>query len=74
MHSRTRPVRRAVLGEQEWLAAQIAQGAQELMARFLLGFYQATQRGDFATVDPLPGRLLGREPRTVRNLLTQPAA
>jgi uncharacterized protein YbjT (DUF2867 family) len=68
-----RTVKREILGEEEWLAAQIAQGTQELMARFLLGFYQAARRGDFAGVDPLLGKLLDREPHTVRDLLTQPA-
>ncbi|WP_410813498.1 NmrA family NAD(P)-binding protein [Micromonospora sp. 067-2] len=69
-----RTVKREVLGEQEWLAAQIAQGTPDFMARFLLGFYQAARQGDFAGVDPLLGKLLDREPHTVRNLLTQPAA
>ena len=55
--------------EDAWLAAQVAQGTAEHMARFLLGFYQAAQRGDFAGVDPLLGELLGREPRTARDLL-----
>jgi len=67
-----RAVKREVLGEQEWLTAQIAQGAQEFMARFLLGFYQAARQGDFAGIDPLLGKLLDREPQTVRDLLTQP--
>ncbi len=65
-----RTVKREVLGEEAWVAAQVAHGTQEFMARFLLGFYQAAQRGDFAGVDPLLGQLLGREPRTVRDLLT----
>jgi uncharacterized protein YbjT (DUF2867 family) len=69
-----RTVKREVLGEAEWLAAQIAQGAQEFMARLLLGFYQAAQRGDFAGVDPLLGKLLDREPHTARDFLAQPAA
>jgi uncharacterized protein YbjT (DUF2867 family) len=69
-----RPVKREILGEEDWLAAQVARGTQEFMARFLLGFYQAAQRGDFARVDPLLGKLLDREPHTVRDLLTQPAA
>jgi len=56
--------------EDEWLAAQVAQGATEFMARFLLGFYQAARRGDFAGVDPLLGKLLNREPRTARDSLT----
>ena len=44
------------------------------MARFLLGMYEAAQPGFFAGVDPLLGTLLGREPRTVRDLLAQPTA
>jgi hypothetical protein len=61
------------LGEEDWLAAQIAQGRPEFVARLLLGFYQAARRGDFAGVDPLLSRLLDREPHTVPDLLTQPA-
>ena len=44
----------------------------EFAARFTLGIYQAAQQGLFAGVDPLLGTLLGREPRTVRDLLAQP--
>ncbi len=62
-----------VMDEDEWVAAQIAQGAQDLMVRFSLGFYQAAQKGYFAGTDPLIRTLLGREPRTVRDLLSQPA-
>jgi hypothetical protein len=48
-----RTVKRELVGEREWLAAQIAQRTQEFVARFLLGFYQAVRQGDFAGVDPL---------------------
>ena len=58
-----------IVAEEEWLAAQIAQGAPEFRARFLLGFYQAAARGDFGAVDPLLGTLLDREPRTVHGQL-----
>ena len=45
------------------------------MARFLLGFYQAARDGRFAEVtDPLLAELLGREPRTVRDLLAERVA
>jgi NAD(P)H dehydrogenase (quinone) len=64
-----RAVKCEVIGQDEWIAAQVANGAQEFMARFLLGMYQAAQQGYFAGVDPLLGKLLGREPRTVRDLL-----
>ncbi|CAN5235988.1 NAD(P)H-binding protein [soil metagenome] len=68
-----RSVQSAVVGEDEWIAAQIAAGTQEFMARFTLGVYQAAHDGCFAAVDPLLGQLLGREPRTVRDVLAQPA-
>jgi NAD(P)H dehydrogenase (quinone) len=57
----------------EWLAAHIAAGQPEFVARFLLGMYQAAHDGFFAGVDPLLGELLGREPQTVRDLLAKPA-
>jgi hypothetical protein len=44
------------------------------MARFLLGFYRAAREGRFADVDPLLGELLGRQPRTVRDLLAERSA
>lgn len=68
-----RTVECVVMEEDAWVADQVARGAQEFMARFSLGVYQAAQRGFFAGVDPLLGKLLGREPRTVRDLLSQPA-
>jgi NAD(P)H dehydrogenase (quinone) len=68
-----REVRFEVLDEQEWLTAQIAGGTPEFMARFVLGFYQAARHGDFAGVDPLLGKLLDREPRSVRSFLAEPA-
>ncbi|MFG1643416.1 NmrA family NAD(P)-binding protein [Amycolatopsis sp. NPDC049252] len=69
-----RTVERVILGEEEWIAKQVAGGLQEFVARFSLGLYQAAHKGRFAGVDPLLGELLGREPRTVRDLLTQPSA
>jgi NAD(P)H dehydrogenase (quinone) len=68
-----RPIELAVLDQDEWVAAQVAAGQKELMARFTLGLYRAAHDGFFAGVDPLLGTLLGREPRTVRELLAQPA-
>ncbi len=64
----------AVMEPDEWVAAQVAAGREELMARFLLGMYQAAHDGFFAGVDPLLGTLLGREPQTVRDLLAQQTA
>ncbi|CCH85819.1 Putative nucleoside-diphosphate-sugar epimerase [Modestobacter italicus] len=69
-----RTVERVVVGEDEWLAAQVAGGQPEFVARFLLGMYQAAEQGFFAGVDPLLGELLGREPRSVRDLLATSTA
>ena len=69
-----RKIQRVLMEENDWVAAQVAQGAPESRARFTLGMYQAAQQGRFAGVDPLLTSLLGREPRTARDLLAQPAA
>jgi NAD(P)H dehydrogenase (quinone) len=62
-------VRCEVIGEDAWLDAQLAAGQPEFVARFTLGLFQAAHEGFFAGVDPLLGQLLGREPRTVRDVL-----
>jgi NAD(P)H dehydrogenase (quinone) len=62
-------IRRVVVDDEEWVAGQVAHGRPEPMARMLLGFFQAARQGGFAGVDPLLGELLGRTPRTVRDLL-----
>ncbi len=67
-----RDVERVLVDRDEWLAAQVAAGRPELVARFTLGMYEAAQEGYFAGVDPLLGVLLGHAPRTVRDLLAQP--
>ncbi len=70
-----RDIPRVVLDDDKWVAEQVASGTPEHMARFMLGFYQAAREGRFADVDPLLGDLLGRQPRTVRDLLAErPAA
>jgi uncharacterized protein YbjT (DUF2867 family) len=69
-----REVACAVLDPGDWIAAQVAAGQPEFMARFTLGMYQAASEGFFAGVDPLLAALLGREPRSARDLLAQPAA
>jgi uncharacterized protein YbjT (DUF2867 family) len=57
-----RTIARVVVDDEEWVAAQIAAGRPEMMARFTLGMYQAAREGFFAGVNPLLGTLLGREP------------
>jgi NAD(P)H dehydrogenase (quinone) len=69
-----RDIRRVVMDDEEWVAEQVANGHPEFMARFLLEFFQAAREGRFAGVDPLLGDLLGRAPRTVRDLLAERVA
>jgi NAD(P)H dehydrogenase (quinone) len=68
-----RNIERVLLDAGDWVAAQIAQGTPEFVARFSLGFYQAAEQGRFAGIDPLLATLLGREPRTARDALAGPA-
>ncbi|GGF37235.1 SDR family oxidoreductase [Williamsia phyllosphaerae] len=69
-----RTVRRVVMDADDWIDVQVAAGQPEFVARFMLGMYQAAAGGYFADVDPLLSNLLGREPRTVRDVLDSPAA
>src|SRR3984885_2039608 len=64
-----RDIGRVVLDDEKWVDEQVAQGTPEPMARVLLGFFLAAREGRFAGTDPLLGDLLGRKPRTVRDLL-----
>ncbi len=66
-----RDIQRVVMDDEDWVAGQVAHGTPEPMARFMLGFYLAAREGRFAGTDPLLGELLGREPRTVRDLLAE---
>ena len=68
-----RTVRAEVLGVEPWVAAQVAAGRPEGMARFALGMFEAAGQGFFAGTDPLLTTLLGREPRTVHAALEVPA-
>ncbi|GAB2598405.1 NmrA family NAD(P)-binding protein [Microlunatus antarcticus] len=67
-------VERVVVEPEAWVAAKVAGGQPERMARFTLGMYEAAAQGLFAGTDPLLATLLGREPRTVREVLAGPAA
>jgi NAD(P)H dehydrogenase (quinone) len=66
-----RNIRRVVVDDEEWVAGQAAHGTPEAMARFSLGLFHAARTGSFAEVAPTLGQLLGREPRTVRDLLAE---
>ena len=69
-----REIKRIVLDDEDWVTARVAGGLPEPAARMLLSFFAAARRGDFAAVDPTLAELLGREPRTVRDLLAERVA
>lgn len=64
-----REVKRTVVSDAAWRDAAVARGVPAPMAEMLLGTYRAARRGDFAAVDPTLGTLLGRRPRTMRDVL-----
>jgi NAD(P)H dehydrogenase (quinone) len=66
-----REISRVVVDDEEWVAGQVAHGVPEFMARFMLGTFEAAREGRFAGVTPVLAQLLGRPPRTVRDLLAE---
>jgi NAD(P)H dehydrogenase (quinone) len=64
-----REVRRITVTDDAYVAKMIAGGMPANVARFLLGMFVASRRGEFAAVDPTLEKLVGRAPITVRALL-----
>ncbi|MFJ4220456.1 NAD(P)H-binding protein [Curtobacterium luteum] len=62
-------VRYELLGEDTWRDRAVAAGQDPRMVGFLLGMYRTAAAGGFAGTDPLLGRLLGRAPTGVRQVL-----
>ena len=65
-----REVRHTVISDDEWKQTKIAAGVPENYAEMLLGSFRAARRGDFDKVDPTLERLLGRPPRSMRDILS----
>lgn len=63
------PVPRQVIGDEALRAKMVARGAPSPAVDIALGLYAASRNGEFSQVDPTLGRLLGRNPTTVRDLL-----
>ena len=63
-----REVLHTVISDDEWRDAQVAAGMPALYADMLLGTFLAARRGDFAATDPTLEKLLGRPPRTMRDV------
>jgi uncharacterized protein YbjT (DUF2867 family) len=58
-----------VVGVEEYVAREVAAGKSESFARQWATTYAAMARGEFAAVDPLLEKLLGRPRRTMEELL-----
>ncbi len=64
-----RPIRRIVVTDARYREHLVAYGVPEPAADMLVGLFAASRRGEFAAVDPTLGRLIGRPPLTVRDVL-----
>ncbi|HEX3715769.1 MAG TPA: hypothetical protein VHV09_23455 [Trebonia sp.] len=64
-----REIKRVTVPDDEWKAGFIARGMPAAAVDFTLGIFAASRRGEFAAVDPALGQVLGRQPRTVRDVL-----
>ena len=64
-----RPITRVTVSDDEYRAALVARGVPEARADMLVGLFVASRRGEFAAVDPALERLLGRPPRSIRDVL-----
>ncbi|MBD2767177.1 NAD(P)H-binding protein [Hymenobacter sp. BT664] len=64
-----RDIQHETLTDEAWVKAQVAQGVPAPVADLLLGSFRSSRRGDFAAVDPTLSALLGRPPRSMRDVL-----
>ena len=66
-----REVRHVTVSDEAWRDLKVAAGMPRLYADMLLSTFQAARRGDFATVDPTLETLIGRRPKTFRDVLAK---
>lgn len=66
-----RPIRRDIVDDETWVAAEVAAGTPEPAARFTLSMFRATRGDHFTHTDVTLTRLLGRAPRGVDELLRE---
>lgn len=68
-----RPVSRVVADDEEFVAGMVGRGVPQGQADMLLGMFQASRRGEFATTDPTLETLLGRPATSLRSVLQKAA-
>ena len=64
-----REIQHVTVTDDAWRDARVAAGMSPVYAEMLLGTFRAARCGDFAAVDPALGQLLGRPPRSLRDVL-----
>lgn len=64
-----RPVTREVLSDDSFREQSKERGLPGAFINISLGFYQASRRGEFGPVDPTLEQLIGRRPKTMREVM-----
>ncbi len=64
-----REMRHVTVSDEAWRDMKVAAGMPRLYADMLLGTFQAARCGEFAVVDPTLETLIGRRPKTFRDVL-----
>jgi NAD(P)H dehydrogenase (quinone) len=64
-----RAIRRVTVSDEAYGAAQVARGVPLRAVEVFRSIFAASRQGEFAQVDPTLSQLLGRVPRTVRELV-----
>jgi len=64
-----RPIHRVVVADDAYRAGLVAHGVPEPQADMFLGLFVAARQGAFTRVDPTLGRLIGRPPTLLRDVL-----
>ena len=65
------PVHRQILPDEAFQAKMASRGMPGHVVGIMLGFYLASRQGEFAAVDPTLGRLLGRNPISMRDVIAE---
>ncbi len=66
-----RAVQRKVISDDDFRSRAAARGTPPAFAEFALGYYRASRDGEFSAVDSTLEQLLGRRPRSAREMLAE---
>nr|WP_111298388.1 NAD(P)H-binding protein [Paracoccus saliphilus] len=69
-----REVRHTVVPDEEWVKETTEAGMPAVYAAMLLGIFRAARRGDFAATDPALKTILGRDPKSLRDVIAASCA